>query len=241
MLTTKTITQCYAEGIGVQVVFYDKDIEVGKACTVSYEEKPNAFLHNFVVKEHLRNKGYGTQIMKYMIETYNVETLHVEKGSKAINLYHRFGFEPIGMFENNMIIMKRRITMQKCENCIHCDVCDRTSRQIYSAIAENGICRDYKDETLIYEMPCKEIYEKIGGSCYCITDEADEVVEVIVCVIEIDCDGREWIETTAVDYEYETEYGMSKHINFRFADFGKTVFLTRKEAENALRERENDG
>ncbi len=240
MLTTKAVKQQYDEGMGVQVVFYDNGIEVGKACTVEYEEKPNAFLHGFVVKEHLRNKGYGTQILKYMIETYNVETLHVEKGSKAINLYHRFGFEPIGMFGNNMIIMKRRITMQKCENCIHCDVCDRTSRQIYANIAEGGICRDYKDKSLIYEMPCKEIYKNLGGSLYCITDETDEVIEVIAGVIEIDCEGREWIETAAIDYDYETEDGISNYIDFRFADFGKTLFLTREEAEKALREREEN-
>lgn len=108
MLTTKIVKQYYAEGNGVRVVFYDKDIEVGKACTVEYEGKPNAFLHGFVVKEYLRNKGYGTQILKYMIETYGIETLHVEKGSKAINLYYRFGFESVGTVGNNMIVMKRR-------------------------------------------------------------------------------------------------------------------------------------
>lgn len=107
-LTTKTIKQYYAEGDGVQVIFYDEDVKIGKACTVEYEGKPNAFLHGFVVKEHLRNKGYGTQILKYMIETYNIETLYVDKGNKAINLYLRFGFEPVGTVGNNLIVMKRK-------------------------------------------------------------------------------------------------------------------------------------
>ena len=123
--------------------------------------------------------------------------------------------------------------MPKCENCYHHEIC------IFHGASGCERCMHYKDKSLIVELPCKEIYEKIGDSFYCITDESGEVIEVIVGVIEIDCEGREWIETMAVDYDYETEDGMSKYINFRFADYGKTLFLTREEAEKALRESDN--
>ena len=122
--------------------------------------------------------------------------------------------------------------MRNCKNCYHFHMCDLQNR-----LEDYQDCKYFKDKSLIYEMPCKEIYEKIGDSFYCITDDTDEVVEVIVGVIEIDCKGREWIETAAVDYEYETEDGMNNYIDFRFADFGKTLFLTREEAEKALAER----
>lgn len=125
--------------------------------------------------------------------------------------------------------------MPKCENCYHFHMCDLQLR-----LEEEQDCNHFKDKSLIYEMPCKEIYENLGGSLYCITDETDEVIEVIVGVIEIDCEGREWIETMAVDYDYETEDGIKKYIDFRFADFGKTLFLTREEAEKALRESEKN-
>lgn len=127
--------------------------------------------------------------------------------------------------------------MPKCENCIHCDVCDRTSRQIYATIAENGICSDFKDKSLIYEMPCKELCAKIGDSLYCITDETDEVIETVVGIIEIDCEGQEWIRTLAIDYDYEVDDEICSELDFRFADFGKALFLTSDEAEKALAER----
>ena len=60
--------------------------------------------------------------------------------------------------------------MPKCENCIHCDVCDRTSRQIYATIAENGICRDYKDKSMIVELPYKPmpmVMERSHSDVYC--------------------------------------------------------------------------
>lgn len=140
--------------------------------------------------------------------------------------------------------------MPKCENCIHNEVCKRylmstnvTPEELnkISKREHTKQCEFYKDKSLIYEMPCKEIYKNLGSSLYCITDETDEVIEVVAGVIEIDCEGREWIETMAVDYEYETEGGMSKYIDFRFADYGKTLFLSREEAEKALRERGSDG
>lgn len=106
-MTTQTVERQYDDGIGVEITFFDNGISIGKACTVAYKGKSNSFLHNFEVKEQYRRKGYGTKILKYMIENFDIETLYVDKDSEAIKLYKRFGFKVVDMFDKNMIIMQR--------------------------------------------------------------------------------------------------------------------------------------
>lgn len=107
-MTTLTVKRQYDEGDGLEVTFFDNGVVIGKACTVAYKGKPNAFLHSFKVNEQYRRKGYGTQILKYMIENFCVETLYVDKDSEAIKLYKRFGFYTLDTI-NNMIIMQRKM------------------------------------------------------------------------------------------------------------------------------------
>ena len=104
----ETINRQYDDGEGVEVIFYYYGFEVGKACTVEYNGKPNSFLHNFYVEEQFRKQGIGTQILRYMIENFNVEILYVDKDNKeAIRLYHRFGFVKTEDLNENMIVMRR--------------------------------------------------------------------------------------------------------------------------------------
>lgn len=106
-LTVKTVQHKTNDGDGLKVTFYENDICIGKAYTCEYEGKPNAFLYNFEVKKEYRGKGYGSQILKYMIDTFNVRVLYVYKTNRAIDLYKRFGFKQTGKFDDNFIIMKR--------------------------------------------------------------------------------------------------------------------------------------
>ena len=107
MLTVKTIERQYDDGNGVQILFYDESgTEIGEACTAPYFGKPNAFLHGFVVKGPYRNRGYGTLILRYMIEQWDVTFLYVHKGSRAVDLYKRSGFEIVDMFDD-MLVMQR--------------------------------------------------------------------------------------------------------------------------------------
>ena len=106
-MTTQVINRNYDDGQGVEVTFYYYGLEVGKAHTVEYNGKPNAFLHNLYVKEEFRGKGYGTQIIRYMIEKYDVDTLYVNRDNEAIRLYQRFGFEEIDAFDD-VIVMQRK-------------------------------------------------------------------------------------------------------------------------------------
>lgn len=126
--------------------------------------------------------------------------------------------------------------MAKCENCYHARAC-------LNSLSENkGLnkvfdCEYYKDKSLISELPCKEIFEKIGDSIYCIDGDVEEVIEVLVYLIEFDYKGEVWIKT--VTFKFNKELGTEYH--FLISEIGKTVFLSREEAERALEEREKNG
>ena len=107
-MTIQTIKNNYENSAGVKVVFYDKGIKIGEACTVYFNGKPNSFLHGLEVNEQFRNNGYGSSIVEYMINKYDVDTLYVERRNIiAIELYKKFGFKTIQSFDENFIIMKR--------------------------------------------------------------------------------------------------------------------------------------
>ena len=107
-MTIQTIKNNYENSAGVKVVFYDKGIKIGEACTVYFNGKPNSFLHGLEVNEQFRNNGYGSSIVEYMINKYDVDTLYVERRNIiAIELYNKFGFKTIQSFDENFIIMKR--------------------------------------------------------------------------------------------------------------------------------------
>ena len=97
------------DGEGFKHIFYDNGIEIGHACVCTYEKK-NDFLFNVEVKKSLRGKGYGTKIVKYMIDKYHVRHLIVGKNNTvAQNLYKKFKFKYNGDVEGspNHIRMKR--------------------------------------------------------------------------------------------------------------------------------------
>ena len=106
-LTVKIRNNKTNDGDGIKATFYENDKYIGRMYTCEYEGKANAFLYNFDVKKEYRGKGYGSQILKYMIDTFNVRVLYVYKENEAIHLYKRFGFKKSGMFDSNFIIMKR--------------------------------------------------------------------------------------------------------------------------------------
>lgn len=104
----QTIKNNYENGEGIEVVFYDKGIKVGEACTAYFNGKPNSFLHGLEVDEQFRNNGYGSAIVAYMVDKYDVDILYVERNNTiAIKLYKKFGFQIVQNFNEDFIIMKR--------------------------------------------------------------------------------------------------------------------------------------
>ena len=77
------------------------------------------------------------------------------------------------------------------------------------------------------KLPCKEFFSMLGGDVYAIDD--DEVLEVLLCGVGYDPDGIDFIDAV-----YAPGCEDEKGFTFRFSDVGKTIFLTREEAEAAL-------
>ena len=102
--------------------------------------------------------------------------------------------------------------MATCKECLHFEVCQ--------ALEENGqvekinpkICGCFKDKSKFVELPCK-----VGDTVYQIEEGFEVYPSVINRII------------------YET-----KGIAFDERAIGKSIFLTREEAEKALKEREQE-
>ena len=119
--------------------------------------------------------------------------------------------------------------MSKCSDCLHFSLCDyntdvsNTPIKLYSDEGAEK-CSFFKDKARYIEPPCK-----IGDAVYTIKTLTDgkftRVVSYGKPVYRISVDKYGMFLTT--------EYG---HV-LSCDDFGKTVFLTREEAEQALKEK----
>ena len=113
--------------------------------------------------------------------------------------------------------------MASCKDCMHEKVCNYFEGDLNEEGAEK--CVYFKDRTQFVELPCN-----VGDTVYLIKNH--NIYERKVTRIIFD--PRTIIQLMAKDYVcYASHIGRN--------DFGKTVFLTREEAEKALKERENNG
>ena len=110
--------------------------------------------------------------------------------------------------------------MANCERCYHNKVC------INGANYKNAeSCIHFKDKALITELPCK-----VGDKVFMTTQ--NNILEMEVIQIKI---SAYWTVFDCVHVVYD-EYEEF----FYERDIGKSVFLTREEAEAVLEERENN-
>lgn len=99
-----------------------------------------------------------------------------------------------------------------CENCIHFDVCDALAKNDIPKVSPR-LCGCYKDKSNYIELPCK-----IGSKLYMLVTKRARVYMQPFTFIKV---------------THLTYCNLERVLN----DFGKTVFLTREEAEKALAER----
>ena len=103
----------------------------------------------------------------------------------------------------------------KCKDCVHYDVCyELTYHEPNGEIVGREVCNNFKDKSRFVDLPCK-----VGDTVYFVY--RNEIFEHKIRKIEIG------------------EYGgfvCSSHC-FPFSSFGQYVFLTREEAEKALKGR----
>lgn len=121
--------------------------------------------------------------------------------------------------------------MVDCKNCLHWQVCGYAlnSKTVYK-------CDFFADKSKVIELPCK-----VGDKLYMLNRSKNEVQEMIFENPDIRCH-------CSLEYKFEyceaicrnPENGICQH-RFKndFSEIGKTVFLTREEAERALEKGEN--
>lgn len=104
--------------------------------------------------------------------------------------------------------------------------------QFPSSLDVGEMCKGFKDKSRIVELPCK-----VGDTLYYpwVYDGTSGIAMLEVFSFGMYVQGR------VLTFIEDPESDMPIPNYFREEDFGKTVFLTREEAEEALRkEREND-
>lgn len=120
--------------------------------------------------------------------------------------------------------------MASCADCVHVDVCEDLTRyklspkraeELLSLLREKGkTCKHFQDRSRFVELPCK-----VGDFVYFI--KARRVMADIVSKFTIDRCGVMLQRVNGYNLGYTDK-------------LGKKIFLTHEEAEQALKEREND-
>ena len=109
-----------------------------------------------------------------------------------------------------------------------------------------GKYEDLEEQGRLIKLPCKEAYTQSGDIVYLIYD--DEVVECTHCGLGINpVDGKAYIALATdedifpyrrpvPEYDLDPTDWCTNAIDAEVGEIGKTVFLTREEAEKALKE-----
>ena len=142
-----------------------------------------------------------------------------------------------------------------CEDCVHYEVCVFYSEQWNISMWNTSPqkCHMFKDKSKFIELPCR-----VGDKVYVISrcenismffdndyfngTGATECPFEDDCMFE-DCDNNNiriletCISAFAIDEDHKKVYVENLFFAYDFSDFGKTIFLTKEEAEKALKKR----
>ena len=122
--------------------------------------------------------------------------------------------------------------MSKCENCIHYDVCDK--QKITNHTISKSVCKHYKDKSLFVELPCK--VGKMVYTYYNYWDKEGEIVPYEITNITITQNKKSYWTKKYRAMQVVCFKTIDRQINFDFDEIGKTIFLTKEQAERKLRE-----
>ena len=110
--------------------------------------------------------------------------------------------------------------MTKCENCYHYHMCDLQNR-----LEDYQDCKYFKDKSLIVELPCK-----VGDTVWIIFDDTETAESRVISSIKLS-ENRFTLDFT--DFSCFTIWS-----GYCGDYFGESIFLTREEAEKALKKYE---
>ncbi len=111
-------------------------------------------------------------------------------------------------FPKNVEYDWRCIKMVSCKNCLSFKMCLLSSEKV-------GICEEFKDRSKFVELPCK-----VGDTVYVLGTYSANIYPQKVLDIRL----KEKCSYINLDMG-----------SYDFNDFGKNVFLTKEEAEEALK------
>ena len=128
-----------------------------------------------------------------------------------------------------------------------CSRCDKPNDWKNDCIKKLAEYETAEEEGRLVVLPSTQVYSSLGGYVYYIYDY--EIAECVNCAITIDADGRMWICLAAdedifpyrepiAEFDTDPTDWCKKTTDVLALEWGKTVFLTREEAEKELREME---
>ena len=124
-----------------------------------------------------------------------------------------------------------------CKNCFHNNVCEARAK-LGDITADVKVCKSFIDSSRVIVPPCK-----VGDKIY-MPWEWYGAIGIAILTIErivVDFTRHSYVNTDF--FSDDEEYWVACNCGrFEFDDFGKIVFLTREEAEAALKGRgKNNG
>ena len=130
--------------------------------------------------------------------------------------------------------------MASCKDCLHVEICEDFTRyklspskaeEILPILRERGnTCEHFKDRSRFLELPCLP-----GDKVFLISSYAREIREYkVFSMYLMIAKNNHWFRINL-----ENQRGAIL-VDYHFSDIGKTVFLTREEAEQAVKGLENN-
>lgn len=113
--------------------------------------------------------------------------------------------------------------MANCTECLHFEVCRKYAAGLEQLLTCDG-CEDFKDRSRFVELPCT-----VGDTVYVLCKQ-------IVCDT-VDGIAIEKFPDSSIRYQIYCE---KSRATYEFKDFGKTIFLSHEEAEQALKLKAGD-
>ena len=122
-----------------------------------------------------------------------------------------------------------------CKDCIHYDLCRSCSRiqlgwhgnSVHYVENMEEICKDFKDRSRFVELPCK-----VGDTLFVPTRNLVSEYKIVSFHV---CGEGIWYRTNVI------KGILTRLISDNVEIIGKTVFLTREGAEQALKLKEREG
>ena len=116
--------------------------------------------------------------------------------------------------------------MATCKDCAYAKVC-----KFFPYNKTKSACEHFKDRSRFVELPCLQ-----GDKVFLLSSYDKKISECTVFSMSIMISSEHrWFQLVL-----ENKRG-AKLLDFHFSDIGKTIFLTREEAEAAMKERKTDG